>query len=197
MTIYATDKTGSDVWTAPFMAELPAQCVESRLVIEAEDGGDDVTILTRPLPLLRWPEKGQQYFEDWMADLRSGQFKQGTGALRLQQPYDVIEYCCLGVFCNRIQPDEWDDQLEYLDDINNLDLGPDDRASMWHGDTSVIPLETLEVLNIPTGLGESFSDTKGPSYMGYTWQDVLARLNDKGLTFKQIASLLEQVTVFV
>lgn len=39
----------------------------------------------------------------WIAALRSGEYKQGGGALRS----DDNSYCCLGVLCDIIDPNAW------------------------------------------------------------------------------------------
>lgn len=35
----------------------------------------------------------------WVADLRSGKFKQGKGGLRIRPTSDTVRHCCLGVAC--------------------------------------------------------------------------------------------------
>ena len=52
--------------------------------------------------------------EQWVAALRSGEYKQGTGVL-----YNPIDdtYCCLGVLakiCSMPLTTEWKDQIEFI-----------------------------------------------------------------------------------
>lgn len=42
--------------------------------------------------------------ERWVAALRSGEFKQGTGRLR----DEVGGHCCLGVLCQLVNPEGWE-----------------------------------------------------------------------------------------
>lgn len=60
----------------------------------------------------------------WVAALRSGEYKKGSGNLRAEYPDspDPIQYCCLGVLCE-LSPfesqtigyvTEWDENSTYL-----------------------------------------------------------------------------------
>lgn len=53
--------------------------------------------------------------EVWIAELRSGEYTQGTEKLKSYQD----EYCCLGVLCNIVSPGEWDSGQEGYSFLGN------------------------------------------------------------------------------
>jgi hypothetical protein len=124
---------------------------------------------------------------EWVAALRSGQYKQGKEALRWA---DDNRMCCLGVVCDlhskTPQAFEWSTggsgQLRY----DTLAAYAPDEVLMWLGiayedlrTSSTTQQELLDKLQLP------FSQT---GMVGY----VLATLNDdKGYTFEQIADFIE------
>ena len=48
----------------------------------------------------------QQLTRDWIDALRSGRYTQGTGSLRSGIGKSK-DYCCLGVLCDLVGPDQW------------------------------------------------------------------------------------------
>lgn len=56
--------------------------------------------------------------DQWIADLRSGRYKQGVNALRVKNDSGV-QYCCLGVLGNRLPGARWSSDLPYT---NNCSL---------------------------------------------------------------------------
>lgn len=44
-------------------------------------------------------EPNKDNLRKWVADLRSGKFKQGKGGLRIRPTSDTVQHCCLGVAC--------------------------------------------------------------------------------------------------
>lgn len=103
-------------------------------------------------------------FNTWIAALRSGEYKQGTGRLQSE-----TGYCCLGVACKVLIPD---DKLK-LKDNGFLNGG-----------------YPLSQPNTPRWL-KHINDDFYRKTDGY-----LDDLNDKGrLTFNDIADLLEAVYV--
>lgn len=124
-----------------------------RLVVEKEKGGDTNELLH--------PEVKQR----WLEALRSGRYEQGAGYLNRDG-----QYCCLGVACDLIDPDRWEQTLR-------IDPG----GAHTHGWPSEqypeLPEEDMfyEVTGLPSSV-----------------QSELANLNDSGLTFEQIADLIEE-----
>jgi hypothetical protein len=107
--------------------------------------------------------------EQWVAALRSGQYKQASGALKC-----LDSYCCLGVlsdlYCKATNKD-WDNLV-----FNGHELLPTE-VQEWAGltdDDIEISFEEGHILNEGSG--------------GRT----LSGLNDSGLDFCQIANLIEQ-----
>lgn len=49
--------------------------------------------------------------EKWVKALRSGEYEQGRKRLK-QIHFDDISYCCLGVLCDLIDPNGWEDDPE-------------------------------------------------------------------------------------
>ena len=76
----------------------------------------------------------------WVAALRSGEYKQGTG--RLRRVNDT--FCCLGVLCDLLDSDQWEPHADYyshggLSYMNipsnelreQVGLHPDDVNILW------------------------------------------------------------------
>jgi len=64
-----------------------------------------VTKLFRPE--IKHDLEAQQIIRDWIADLRSDEFQQAHGALRRTTASGKSHYCCLGVLCQRVNPNAW------------------------------------------------------------------------------------------
>ena len=103
--------------------------------------------------------------ETWVAALRSGKYPQTRGALR-----DDRGYCCLGVACDlyglATQTPWQQDTGGFYFDGEDTDLP--ERVSRWMG------------LNDPGG-----------SYKEYGEFSALSFENDNGMSFEDIASLIE------
>ena len=104
----------------------------------------------------------------WVAALRSGEYKQGRGALRNA----ADEFCCLGVLCD-LSPFPW--------------LGPPERKMRPSYDIEERPhFLTSGYLSEPVAEWAGLVDTN-PVVDGNT----LSHLNDTGCPFDQIADLIE------
>lgn len=101
----------------------------------------------------------------WLKALRSGRYKQATGALRNDDGY-----CCLGVLCDlarRSKIGKWDDDANFEGCSSDLP----EVVAEWAGLDSSDPY-------VPTSGGRRVA---------------LSNLNDYGrLTFKQIADYIEK-----
>lgn len=61
----------------------------------------------------------QEQRDAWCNALRSGEYRQGEGALRRRRNGED-QYCCMGVLCDVIAPDKWDpDELGFFYLWNN------------------------------------------------------------------------------
>lgn len=127
-----------------------------------------------------------EYKDKWIAALRSGEYKQGQGMLCHVGDGETREFCCLGVLAD-------------LDGVLVSDkFAPSERMvapylkdgifspAMYEGRNGVlrkIVLDTPE--GLPAGIYGGFEKAQLPT--------MVARLNDAGLTFEQIADYLEKV----
>lgn len=111
--------------------------------------------------------------EKWVAALRSGEYKQGTGQLRYQD-----NYCCLGVLCDLYKKEH--SEAEWVKRENAINL---DDYAFHDGFSSDNAVLTSDVLNW-AGL-QSFN----PRIID---DKTVAQLNDNGETFAKIADLIEK-----
>jgi hypothetical protein len=115
-----------------------------------------------------------QFFQDWTHSLRSGEFKQGRGALHtvLQGVPNSDLFCCLGVGCEiGVKNDLLSRQLIVKHDVYNYMSSENQRAITW----SIMPDELSAWLRI-----------------SYAEQRTLAQMNDAGQPFSVIAGWIEQ-----
>lgn len=115
----------------------------------------------------------------WLTALRSGEYKQGQGALR-REFVDTNEslYCCLGVLCDL-----------YAKSVENSpawtsDDGAPEHVRRYGGREAYPPYFVVEWAGL---------DDEGGSYARNDggWNS-LAELNDNGRTFEEIANVIEQ-----
>lgn len=107
----------------------------------------------------------------WVAALRSGKYKQGTGQLRENKGNT---FCCFGVLCDISKIGRWSAPkiLPYLRQKYNYS---------YKQNTAVLPKEVMKWANLKTGNG------------GYdAYLPPLAIKNDNGATFEDIADLIEK-----
>jgi hypothetical protein len=105
--------------------------------------------------------------DKWVAALRSGNYKQGTGELKNGKG----EFCCLGV----------------LLDINGFKSKKTQDARNTFGDNSygaIVDLDIRKKCGIRSAHGEFVGDDGEATF--------LTRLNDSGKTFNQIADIIEK-----
>ena len=99
----------------------------------------------------------------WLKALRSGRYKQATGALRVGDGY-----CCLGVLCDlarKSQVGEW----EYTEEFD--------------GESGELPPSVVAWAGLP-GPDPEVMDKRHPR--------TLSDLNDRGANFERIAALIEK-----
>lgn len=121
---------------------------------------------------------------DWIAALRSGDYKQGRQALKSiyvsHEPFDEpsrIEHCCLGVFCE-LDPDvKFDGPSAYMDGIRSGALIPSSH-----------PAAALLNTRFLVGTYRLY-DSKGE--VPFPFFVRLPELNDQGFTFDQIADIID------
>jgi hypothetical protein len=113
--------------------------------------------------------------QKWVAALRSGDYKQGRGALRTGS-VGALEYCCLGVLCEIALKETgegvWDYNSFIFRESRDMSYVPD-KVKEWAGMSSSNP-------NIYGML------------IGSAKVNSLAGANDLGLTFEEIADIIEK-----
>ena len=110
----------------------------------------------------------------WVKALRSGEYKQGDGALRKEEDGQE-RFCCLGVLCDLVEPNQWRQ-------LNG------EWCNSTAADDGGMPRE---------GLQEKLGLTRKINRSGRNNQSIaekLAAMNDNGQTFKQIADWIEKRT---
>ena len=98
----------------------------------------------------------------WLAALRSGQYKQTTGVLRAKEDDHNPRYCCLGVLCDVLSSDAWASDERY---------GGDSELFGWRqlrSNQISVPGLTIQEANR------------------------LVKLNDEGKSFAEIADYIEE-----
>jgi hypothetical protein len=104
----------------------------------------------------------------WVAALRSGKYKQGKGKL-----HDVDDkYCCLGIACKVAMENGVELNKKY---------NADDLWYTYDGKSTYLPSSVLLWLRLRNGRGGC------PDY-----STDLAAYNDTGITFNQIADIIER-----
>jgi hypothetical protein len=116
----------------------------------------------------------QEIKAKWVVALRSGEYEQGTGQLRMDD-----QYCCLGVLCDLHSKEDntagWKPSSSFADDFDYHTEQAKEGGLLhpavrdWAGLDSVDPL-----ICINTSVSENIST-----------------LNDGGKTFAEIADLIE------
>ena len=112
--------------------------------------------------------------ERWVKALRSGEYKQGAGALRSGD-----QFCCLGVACDLFDSSGWRPSANHFLD-----------SYLMNGIVRVgaLPEEVMHWLGLSDSSG--YLVTRGGGYIQGQWVS-LADANDGGATFEEIADLIE------
>jgi len=105
------------------------------------------------------------YKKRWLVALRSGEFKQGQGALRKEYRGNYA-YCCLGVLCT-LTKGKWNGDFR--------PAGKDRNGQRHKADPAYLPLRTRQLTDVSLERCQE-----------------LASFNDKGDSFKQIADWIEK-----
>lgn len=101
----------------------------------------------------------------WIEALRSGRYLQGVGALKKD-----TKFCCLGVLCDVKDPKGWEG--------NNKDL--------FDGKNGTLPATVQNWSGV-----DQWGNLQPPVEFGGKFHNDLASLNDSGMTFTQIADVIE------
>lgn len=125
--------------------------------------------------------------DKWMAALRSGEYRQGTGALRNSQ---TGRYCCLGVLCEIAVKEGV---------IPPSSVEPDDSSTRsFDGAAAMLPMSVIKWAGMRYE-GETrppddsnLDDFEGSGRYGDGRGDTLVEANDSSrMDFEQIADLIQ------
>lgn len=116
--------------------------------------------------------------EKWVKALRSHEYEQGKNNLCSTDGYDVDHYCCLGVAFDVLYDGEW------------MAVKPKQNSTAFE---SWVPLYIGDDGNGACN-SRSFLEVSKWNDFGVhcEWQQLLARLNDGGQTFDEIADFIEE-----
>lgn len=120
--------------------------------------------------------------QKWVRALRSGKYKQATGALRNEDGF-----CCLGVLCDVYDPDKWVQPIPPLDEDEDDDGKwnyADDGDNYMYDTTEVLPEHITRIAGLTAQNPEVPYGIDGE-------MKSLASINDDGATFHEIADLIE------
>lgn len=134
----------------------------------------------------------QSIKEKWVEALRSGDYEQGTGALRQKNERTGTEtFCCLGVLCDIVEDEIDGEWKEWSDVTYEFIAGPDTK---WDHMTEVLPNPVRDY----AGLNDNEPSVRVPDVTGdRTLSAVVTELND-GLgefsqhSFDEIADAIER-----
>lgn len=128
-----------------------------------------------------------------VAALRSGKYKQGRSYLRVGD-----RYCCLGVACDLMVQEgmgEWLPPSDSDEDVRQIDIDGAFvfRASGDQEDAEQLVQWMRDRMGWISGVGDVAIESRDAvdSLAGYNDVDSLAGYNDGGLTFDQIADIIE------
>lgn len=116
--------------------------------------------------------------QKWLDALRSGDYKQTTGALKTTKGF-----CCMGVLCDIIKTEldaEWEQPSGITDGFIDL------HCFNFLGNSQFLPSEILEYVGLHyQECSIAIHDANSKVYTN------LAELNDNGTSFSDIADLIE------
>lgn len=118
--------------------------------------------------------------EKWLSALRSGEFTQGKNLLHKVNPETQEEtYCCLGVLC----------AIAVKDGVIEAPLkrgiaqAAEEPYYVYASSTAFLPTQVQIWAGVDSDNGEFYDDDN---------QDSLIRLNDDGIPFTDIATVIEE-----
>ena len=109
----------------------------------------------------------------WLDALRSGEYKQGPNGVLHEKNDGVDEFCCLGVAAKI-----------FAGEYTSVEFSPimgDTVRFRYDNHTAMAPDYVMEALDLVDDLGEH----------KHIHDDSLAALNDRGVTFAEIADIFE------
>lgn len=114
----------------------------------------------------------------WVAALRSGEYKQGVRRLHTTNSED--KFCCLGVACDLYQKEVGGLIVEVMGVQEDRQ-----RPVAYDNNIGSLPPRVQNWLGIKGSYGDPYSGV-------IVNEDSLSGLNDKGMSFDEIADVIEQ-----
>lgn len=111
----------------------------------------------------------------WVAALRSGKYVQGKGRLKQRRDHEKSKYCCLGVLA----------EIAVQDGVIDPPRKREDGSYEYDGDAHTLGTKVQEW----AGLCDANPIMCGVGKADYA---SLARLNDDGMSFTEIADVIEK-----
>lgn len=120
----------------------------------------------------------QKIKEKWVAALRSGEYKQAAGALKVDRK-EGPTYCCLGVLCD-LYAKEFDEEWE-----TGVNEETRKEYILFLGYPSTLPPDVM------FWAGLLYSNPRIDLAEAFGGRTVLADYNDSGYSFEEIAQVIE------
>lgn len=114
----------------------------------------------------------------WTTALRSGEYEQGRGALATGRFAGGWSYCCLGVLC----------EIAVADGVIQADETGNNMKAYGYGNNRTYPPDAVRAW---AGLPITPRNWAGSAEAGSA-ERILARKNDSGSTFEEIAQWIEE-----
>jgi len=112
--------------------------------------------------------------EKWLSALRSGKYKQGKEALRTKEN----KFCCLGVLCDVYRKEtklgKWD-----KNHFSNFAFINTKKNNQKFNSLGILPISVMDWAGL-----KDVNPTFG--------NETLAKLNDNGFTFQEIADIIDK-----
>lgn len=125
----------------------------------------------------------QDVLKKWVAELRSGKYKQGEGHLAMTDMDGEEHFCCLGVLC----------ELALDEGIPNLtrEFNEDAGRYFYNDREDFLPTPVIEWAGFDDK-NPGVPYVQGEDDSGDLFDKPLSELNDEGLSFAAIADIIEQ-----
>lgn len=127
----------------------------------------------------------------WLEALRSGEFAQGRGALAKESYSEGASFCCLGVLCELARADGVV-QRRLDDDEGELLYGTGGEFEDAEAGAGLPPVSVRGWAGLAAADPRVLDDSLVHHPAGDGTGACLSRLNDEGLTFPQIADVIER-----
>lgn len=137
------------------------------------------------------PKMDPEIKAKWIEALRSGKYKQGHSHLRQRDKETGEErYCCLGVLCDIVEPNSWQDPEDHHDDRTIL-VYPHHEGKQDYPSNSVFEKASIDLRDYWMSCTTIFGT---PTQVCHSIRVQMTCLNDNSptMTFNEIADWIEE-----